>query len=351
MYRFRGGRKSVSIRRCLAAGLAVVALAFLPAPAPALAAEPTCREMYFPVTLLGTPQTMHGNLCVPAGGSETVQVLIPGGTYNSTYWDIGFEPEKRSYRLAMNRAGYATLALDRLGTGRSSVPPSVLLTTITEAGSVHEVVQMLKSGEKGPRFEKVILGGHSFGSGVAIVEAATFHDVDGVLVTGLAHRLNVGGAVPIFAATLPAFLDPKFAGDGHDLAYLTTLPNTRYSIFHKPGPMVEGAIAFDEATKDTSVHTQAVDLFPLGVILPYSKLIDAPVMIALGQDSVFCGLLATDCSSAEGIKRTEAAYYSPAADLNTYALQGYGHAINYAPNAPDYHRAVVEWADRKVGTQ
>jgi hypothetical protein len=116
------------------------------------------------------------------------------------------------------------------------------------------------------------------------------------------------------------------------------LPNTRYSIFHQPGPKVAGAIAVDEATKDTSVHTQAVDLFTHGIILPYSRLIDQPVMVVLGQDTVFCGLLATDCSSAAGIKRSEAPYYSSAADLHTYA-----------PNAPDYHRAVVEWADRKIG--
>lgn len=349
MYRFHSGRTRASTRRCLAAVLAAVAFVFLPAPGPAHATEPTCQDLDFPVTVLAVSQTMHGTLCVPAEGTSTVQVLIPGGTYNSSYWDIAYEPETRSFRKAMNRAGYATLALDRLGTGRSSTPPSVLLTTISEAIPVHQVIQKLRSGELGPRFDKVILGGHSFGSGVAIIEAATFHDVDGVLITGLAHRINLGGTIPIFAATLPAILDPKFARSGHDLGYLTTLPNTRYSLFHRPGPNVPAAIAFDEATKDTSVHTQAVDLFTLGIILPYSRLIDKPVMVVLGQDTVFCGLLATDCSSADGIKRTEALYYSSAADLQTYALPGYGHAINYAPNAPDYHQAVRQWADRKIG--
>ncbi|GAA1958692.1 alpha/beta hydrolase [Amycolatopsis minnesotensis] len=305
--------------------------------------------MSFPVTLVATSQTMHGTLCVPDGGASTVHVLVPGGTYNSSYWDIGYQPEIRSYRQAMNRAGYATLALDRLGTGASSIPLSVLLTTITEAFTVHDVIQQLKSGERGPRFAKVVLGGHSYGSAIAIVEAATFHDVDGVLITGLAHRVNLGGAIPVFTSMYPAVLDPKFAGAVRDPAYITSLPGSRYSLFHQPGPKVPGAIAFDEATKDTSVHTQALDLFALGVITPYSALIDKPVMIALGQDPVFCGLLATDCSSANGIKRTELPYYSPAADLHTYALSGYGHAINYAPNAPDYFRAVAGWADREVG--
>jgi pimeloyl-ACP methyl ester carboxylesterase len=349
VYTVHGGRLRAFFHRFLAVGFAVVLLGFLPAPGIARADGPSCRSVDIPVTLVALPQTMHGTLCVPAAGARTIHVLIPGGTYNSTYWDIGYQPETRSFRKAMNNAGYATLALDRLGTGGSSIPPSVSLTTITEAVPVHEVIGKLKSGELGPRFDKVILGGHSFGSAMAIVEAATFHDVDGVLITGLAHRINLGGTIPVFAATLPAILDPKFSDGRHDPGYLTTLPDTRYSIFHSPGPKMDGAVTFDESTKDTSVHTQAVDLFLLGVITPYSALIDKPVMIALGQDTVFCGLLATDCSSSEAIKRTEAPYYSDAADLRTFALQGYGHAINYAPNAPDYHRAVMEWADQKIG--
>jgi pimeloyl-ACP methyl ester carboxylesterase len=349
VYEFRVGTKRAAGHCRRAVVLVLLALGFLVVPVPAGAAGTSCRDLYFPVTLVTLPQTMHGTLCVPPGGANTVQVLIPGGTYQSSYWDIGYQPEIRSFRLAMNNAGYATLALDRLGTGGSTTPPSAVLTTVTEAGVVHEVIRAVRSGAQGPGFAKVILGGHSFGSGTASIEAATFHDVDAVLVTGLAHRLNLVGTVAVFAATYPASLDPRFAGGGYDVGYLTTMPGSRYSIFHAPGPRVDGAIAFDEATKDTSAYEQAADLFPIGIIAPYSLLIDKPVMIALGEDTVFCGLLATDCSSAEGIKRSETPYYRSGADLTTYALHGYGHAINYAPNAPDYFRAVIAWADRVVG--
>lgn len=346
---FRGGVERAAGRRRRAVVLVLVALGLLLVPVSAGADGADCRELYFPVTLVALPQTMHGTLCVPPGGANTVQVLIPGGTYNSSYWDIGYQPEVRSYRLAMNAAGYATLALDRLGTGGSTTPPSAVLTTVTEAAVVHQVIQAVRSGVQGPGFAKVILAGHSFGSGTASIEAGTFHDVDAVLVTGLAHRLNLAGTSAVFAATYPALLDPRFAAGGYDPGYLTTVPGSRYSIFHAPGPEVAGAVAFDEATKDTSAYEQAADLFPIGIIAPYSLLIDRPVMVVLGQDTVFCGLLATNCSSAGGIKASEAPYYGAGVDLTAYALQGYGHAINFAPNAPDYFRAVVEWADRKVG--
>jgi len=41
-------------------------------------------------------------------------------------------------------------------------------------------------GFDGRRFEQLLLGGHSQGSMISIIEAASYGDVDGVLVTGSA---------------------------------------------------------------------------------------------------------------------------------------------------------------------
>src|SRR3954449_3040951 len=147
MKRAAGSRRQATV-------LVLVALGFLLVPVSARADGASCRDVYFPVTLVALPQTMHGTLCVPPGGANTVQVLIPGGTYRSSYWDIGYQPEIRSFRLAMNNAGYATLALDRLGTGGSTTPRSAVLTTVTEAAVVHQVIQAIRSGAQGPRFAK-----------------------------------------------------------------------------------------------------------------------------------------------------------------------------------------------------
>ncbi|HEY3471347.1 MAG TPA: alpha/beta hydrolase, partial [Amycolatopsis sp.] len=87
-------------------------------PVPA-SASVTCSDLNVPISMGLLPETMHGRLCAPPQAT-TVVVLIPGGTYNESYWDIGYTPEIRSFRLAMNQAGIATLALDRLGTGESS---------------------------------------------------------------------------------------------------------------------------------------------------------------------------------------------------------------------------------------
>lgn len=329
------------VRRLCAAALLTTGACLLPGAAPAGAAPVSCEDLRVPVSVAGTPQTMFGRLCAPQGAT-TVQVLVPGGTYSSAYWDIAYTPETRSFRVAMNNAGFATLAVDRLGTGRSSKPLSALLTATAQADAVHQVIQTLR-----PRFGKVIVGGHSIGSAMAMIEAGMFRDVDGVLVTGMTHRMNLVTVVPVLANMIPAPLDPRFLGRGLDVGYLTTGAGTRYSAFHAPGPNVPAAIAEDESTKDVFAVTEAVDTLLLtNVVIPFTKLINVPVMIVVGEgDTHFCGSpLGSDCSSAEALRQSEAPFFSPSAQLRAHVLDDYGHSINYAPNAPDYHRVVARWA-------
>lgn len=327
--------------------LAVVG--FVLAPAPATAAETTCEDLLFPVSVVGLPHTMFGRLCTPAG-ANTVQVLLPGASYRGVYWDIALTPEIRSFRRAMNNAGYATLTVDRLGTGQSSSPPSAVVTAITQAGAVHQVVTALRSGALGPGFDKVIVGGHSLGSAIAVIEAATFHDVDGVLVTGMTHHLNLLGTAPIAATLAPALLDPLFAGRVFDPGYLTTLPGTRFNSMHAPAPYDAAVAQYEETTKDLVAATEVGDAALFGSVAPYSILIDVPVLtVVASRDPVVCGLLATNCASSATLLQDERPFYAPAAQLRAYLLNGYGHALNYAPNAPVYHSVVVDWADGMVG--
>jgi pimeloyl-ACP methyl ester carboxylesterase len=314
---------------------AVVALVtgFLLAPTPAHAETP-CADVTFPVA--GT-QTVAGTLCVPPG-AHTLQILVPGGFYNRAYWDVPIGP--RSFRRAMNDAGYATLAIDRLGTGRSSKPPSATLTAIAQAAAVHDVVRAVRPG-----FGKIILGGHSLGSAISVIEAGTYHDVDGVLVTAMGHHINALGLAPIAATFVPADLYPAFSA--LDPGYLTTLPGTRYAL-RQPGQNVPEVVAFDEVTKDVTAPGELLDAALLGTVTTYTVKVDVPVLTAIASgDPTFCGLLATDCGSSASYYAAEAPYYGPR--LQAYVLPDYGHALNFAPNAPSLHAAVVAWADRIVG--
>ncbi|MFC0109668.1 alpha/beta fold hydrolase [Kibdelosporangium aridum] len=327
---FHNGRK-----RVLAGTIAVLGVTLGLAPVSAQAAA-TCRNIDFPVS----QGTMHGKLCTP-DGADTVHVLIPGGTYNSSYWDIGYSPSSRSYRMVMNKAGHATLALDRLGTGHSSKPLSAFVTASAQARAAHEVIKQIRG-----QFSRVIIGGHSIGSAMAMIEAGTYRDVDGVLVTGMTHRMNFATVAPVLTQMIPAPLDPQLASRGLDLGYLTTGPGTRYTSFHTPGPKVDGAIAFDESTKDVFAATEAVDTVALtNIVIPASRGINVPVLLIVGNDNHFCGPpLGSDCSSPSALHASERPFFGPSATLTTHIVSGYGHSINYAPNAASYYDVVAKWA-------
>src|ERR1700736_4009061 len=104
----------------------------------------SCREYEVPVTLAGLlgPYQIAGVLCLPSGGApSTVQVLIPGATYDHSYWD--FPMPGYSYALYAQAHGQATFAMDRFNTGDSSRLPSALVTVEMDSNVVHQVIAAL----------------------------------------------------------------------------------------------------------------------------------------------------------------------------------------------------------------
>lgn len=323
---------------------AVTALALL-TPGVARAQDPgQCAPTAFPLRTGGTLAT---TLCTPAGGgSDTVMVLMPGSNYNSTYWDFPHDPQVYNFRRAMNAAGYATLVIDRLGTGASSRPASTAVTATGDAQALHEIVGALRTGFPGARpFGKVVTGGHSLSSGVAVLEATTHHDVDGVLLTGYSHGLNVAGALGVISTYRPAEQDPAFIGRGYDSGYLTTRPGTREKSFHSPATADPEVVAVDEATKDVFAATEYPDGLT-STLPPMSTEITAPVLVVNGSDDVLCARV---CADTATLQVAEAPHFSPAARLRTFVLPGSGHSVNLARNTADYQAAVRDWMETIAG--
>lgn len=232
--------------RCTPGVVAGVLLS-LAAAAPALAGQDAgagrqCRDVQVPVALVeGQPadERIYGTLCTPSGQSpETIQLLVHGGVYTGVYWefpDPSGGTDRYDYAAAANRAGFATLAIDRIGSGRSSHPLSTKITLESNVFTVHQVVQAIRRGEitspGGEQFHKVVYVGHSYGTGVGWFLATDYgEDLDAAVFTGSAHTGTVTGALVLFTILYPAALDPKFAGDGLDPGYLTTLrvPGTSF---------------------------------------------------------------------------------------------------------------------------
>jgi pimeloyl-ACP methyl ester carboxylesterase len=283
-----------------------------------------------------------------------VQLLIHGASYTHIYFDFGnVDGIRYSYARDVAAAGIPTFAIDQLGAGNSSQPPSSDITIQVAAYADHQVVQALLSGAVGGvDFGKVIEVGHSFGSIAGLLEAATYHDVAGVILTGDGHSQ---ASFPVQAEQdlYPAINDPMFANSGLDPGYLTTVPGTRGFLFYNLRDADPAVITADEASKGAISGTE----FGTGLPLQTSSItsqITAPVLIIDGQDDqIICGPQigggTYDCSSGAAIAQQEAPYYAAAAQLRACAVPNSGHDIALALNHLLQEADAVAWSLEYVG--
>jgi len=311
-----------------------------------------CAEMTFAVTLSPGDAEAHqvfGVLCARGGvHGKTIQIALHGATYSHLYWDWPLEPETYSYARRATAAGYAVLALDRIGIGRSDHPPAAQVDIAANAYVVHQIVQSLRGGGLVvPAFGRIRAGrvalvGHSLGSAIAIQEAATYGDVDGVALTGASHTVTpVLGEVA--ADFYPASLDPRFAGRDIPDGYLTTLPGDR-GIFYQAPFFDPRVVALDEETKETITTAE------LGTAVPALGLaggIHVPVLVMVGDfDLAFCA--APSCS-ASGSLASEPGSYAPDACAEAVVIPQAGHDLNLHFTAPLAYGTLLDWMDRRVG--
>jgi pimeloyl-ACP methyl ester carboxylesterase len=317
--------------------------------------QPVCRDVSIPTGLSATaPQNLqvYGQFCTPRGSTpKTIQVLVHGGTYSHTYWNFPGFGGKYSYTDYMNRAGYATLAIDLIGVGNSSHPPSLAVSIDSEAYAIHSAIRASRSGAFGSAFSDVILVGHSLGTLTNDVEAATYHDEDGFIATGTSHGPGVLGLAQIFAHAEPALLDPVTAPQvpAGDLGYLS-IPGAR-TAFYAGGAVDPAVEAADEATRSPDPAGYAATLAPYLVATPLLRTneITVPVLLVNGSnDSVFCsqgnGLATANCATAATLAASEGSFYRAAAQLQTYVLPNSGHDINLVPNAQIWFAQALAWA-------
>ncbi len=182
-------------------------------------------------------------------------------------------------------------------------------------------------------------------------------DVDGVIATGLAHRLNAANLVPFAAEMSPAVLEPRWREAGIDPGYLTWSREARRSMFAPDTDTI--ALATEDAIKDFISLTQQLTLAPTigaAAVGPYARTlagterITTNVLFVLGSlDPLICGGTGTDCTSRETILAQERRFLPAARSLDAYVLPGAAHGLNIARNAADWFEKAVSWSDDVVG--
>jgi pimeloyl-ACP methyl ester carboxylesterase len=273
---------------------------------------------------------------------RTVQVTVSGTTYNHLYWDFPLDPSRYSYVRAQVAAGYTVLNFDRICIGESTHLPALECTGATNALVLHQLISDLRSGYFGIPFREIVTVGHSQGSGITLLEAETYRDVDGLIITGLPGAPMGPSTALIFASLIPAQMDPEFVGDHLPPGYLTTRPGTRKAIFYS-STADPAVIAEDEATKD---------VFPVGevtvlVALAQTREVNVPVFSLIGEDDGF--FCTTPCSPTSPVLELQKLMYGPQTCLESSILPNAGHDINLHPNAQVWFSEASEWMAQRIG--
>lgn len=272
--------------------------------------------------------------------SRHIDVLTHGATYTRQYWDWPEDSQIYSYVDRALADGRAVLNYDRIGNGDSTRPLSTEITMATDAYVLHQLIGLLRL----LGFRHIASVSHSYGSGVALEEAARYNDVSTVVLSGYLHRPSNPA---VTAGNYPANQDPKFAAAGLDNGWLTTRPGVRGTSFHSASsdPAV---ITNDEERKDLVSLTGLLGFLgargvPAGGNV--SNLVTVPVLVVVGQeDFIFCYNPATfDCANQDALEANELPFYEHASAFKVISIQGSGHDLTLHPSAPFSYNIISEW--------
>ncbi|KAL6714367.1 hypothetical protein ACLMJK_007790 [Lecanora helva] len=258
-----------------------------------------------------TNQTRNGtyNLaaiyCLPHNHTHTnsststtpLQILIHGSTYTKEYWDLGAwgtGPSSNSWTRFMNNAGYATLAVDKLGNGASSHPDPVYDVQLPlQMETIHSLITQLRSPDLSPigQHKEYILVGHSSGSILAATLAQTHpDDISALILTGYpAGGSNNKGGIPSYHY-LPAHLNPRFPPTLNPGYLLMNSEANRTSAFYYAGHYDPQIPHLDFLTQGAQPLGEGFNLGP--ATQPAFK---GKVLVVTGtKDPAICGFVPVD---------------------------------------------------------
>jgi pimeloyl-ACP methyl ester carboxylesterase len=244
-----------------------------------------------------------------------VVVMIHGASDTHTVFD--FAP---GFRAAPELAalGFPVLALDRAGYGASSHPNGDTLTFATSAGYVHEVIQAVRGGALGFTPPAIVLLGPSAGADIALVEAGTYHDVDGLIIVSNTSQLQ------------PALFDVDFNAFFAQGDYFDFGVDFRTNFFYAKPFAIRRIIDLDNATR-ALVPRAEIGSALMGASAPFRAQITAPVLLLQADhDAIF-------------IPVDDSALFSASSDVSFTLLRHTGHKLFEHPTS--HALAVLRIAD------
>ena len=247
------------------------------------------------------------------------------------------------YAVAQARNGHASVVIDRLGYGRSGVPDGNQVCVGSRADMAHQMVRKLRSGRYHldrtgkPRFDRVVLAGHSLGGQIAQVEAYSFGDIAGLVVLGYSDRVQseVLKSSAAYAAQVCAGGGQTFRGrPGY--APFGPPSGAPAALFNSAKPGLEKSVLARlsiDPCGDTASFTAATaaDLRHLGDI-------DVPVLVVGGgADALFPRPAAAN----------QAGLLTGSRSVTQTTLAGTAHAFTFERGRDRLVRVVDRWLERR----
>ncbi|KAI9802074.1 MAG: hypothetical protein M1833_001995 [Piccolia ochrophora] len=303
----------------------------------------------------GTPVVRSGTFDISArycpprmfhrGCNDRIQLLVHGATYTKEYWATGAWGDRNqsySWSKFANEAGYATLAVDRLGNGASSLPDPLQITQLPlQVEVLHHIIQRAKRGEFTGQPSKVIFVGHSYGSVAGFSVAQQYPaDIEKFIVTGCTSDFgNMMAATADLQPLAASAVDPsRFSGYAH--GYLTHSAETgRTSAFYT-GAYDPAIPPKDYATKETVTVGELISFPPLTI-----SAYNGPVLLITGdRDQLFCGVDPPGyCGSQLKPLANSASLFPNASSFEYYGPPDTGHDINFHYSAPVTYKVAHHW--------
>jgi pimeloyl-ACP methyl ester carboxylesterase len=319
-----------------------------------------------------TAQTVRGDLYHSRRGpiSEIAVLLQHGAVSDKTIWDphpsLGLPSTAR--RLA--RAGYAAIAIDRLGYHTSPYSGSGFdLTAEAYVSMTNEMVQQMRNGTflvtsgscasgvpAGVGVDKVVLAGHSAGAGETMAYATRFHDIDGIMALDFATDERVTPRLE----QLFGVLGPQL-GAGQDYVAFFSDGENGYSqfcedfAFHPPGvdPYVLkfacGDYFIDPAAVSPAGEVTTIASLMANARADIGNVGPTPVLLVWGDhDAVFPGPSNPD--DGPDIQSAEIAFWSGNCncEVKSFKARNSGHTVPFDRSARTVINRMIDFLDDEV---
>lgn len=276
-------------------------------------------------------------------------VVMPGGGYGRRYFDLPGPCGSQAEHHA--RRGTVVVAIDHLGTGDSSIPPTEVTTLATVAAASHaavtEVLGRLRQGTLAPGVPPVDLAavvgaGQSLGGHAVAVMQANHRTFDGVALLGssmICTTMPVRPGAP--AVVIPDGATPEQASAlalaGTDWNWVWHWPDTLAAgasagpdDLASPGPddlasLVAADIAAGLPARRTAPPWGSLtypgygaSMMRPGVVADEAARIDVPVLLATGERDV-CRPPAEEVGA-----------FTAARDISVFVVPRMAHMHNFA---------------------